>query len=362
MPLRIALVALALATSAAAQTPADTLDFSETTPEIIGGLAALQQSIVYPAADREAGRQGTVVIQFVATATGDAAAVRVVRSVSPALDAAAASGVRRARFRPGTQNGQPVNVRMTVPVRFIIRDDAPQRQSLDADTLLSRLGRPWSPLGLSAPDAVEPTAVGRRLVWRAPDSETEQIAVDIERDTLRVLTVTARPASPALAALERLAVAISAERMRADPDGYFTAKNLGINGVPSRADIAFDLAARTWRYRAPPCAVPAACRASPPVLLGGIRAFERGIRYPRFAVETETSGAVVARFEVGADGQVRDVTLDGESSSLTETSLRQATLRAVAASRWSPATRDGQPVAMRTTLPIRFRVLQDWRD
>ncbi len=362
MPLRIALVALALATSAAAQTPADTLDFPETSPEIVGGLAGLQQSITYPAADQEAGRQGTVVIRFVVTATGEATAVEVARSVSPGLDSASVAALRQTRFVPGTQNGQPVNVRMTIPVRFAIRPDAPRRQVLDADTLLGRLGRRWSPSGLPAPDGEEVTASGRRLVWRAPDPETEQISADVVRDTVRVLTITARPASPALASLQRLAAAIAAERVRADPDGYYTAEELGINGVPSRADIAIDLDARTWRFRAPPCSAPGFCHESPPILLGGIRAFQRGIRYPRFAAETETSGLVIARFEVGVDGRVSDVTLDGEASGLPEAALRQAALRAVVASRWTPATSNGRPVAVRTTLPVRFRVLQDWRD
>ncbi|HEX9952542.1 MAG TPA: energy transducer TonB [Rubricoccaceae bacterium] len=363
MRFSVLIVVLLIGHSVAAQTPADTLDFSDVTPEIIGGLAALQQNIVYPDADRAAGRQGTVILRFVVTAEGEAAAVQVARSVSPGLDAAAVAGVRAARFVPGRENGQPVNVRIALPIRFTLAGPEPRR-GLDADTLLGRLGLPWSPAGLPAPDA---TVIGdreRRLVWRAPDAETEQITAEIVRDTLRVLAVTARPGAPALVSLRRLAAAIDAERVRADADGFYTADELGINGVPSRFDVAFDLAARSWRFRAPPCPLheAVACQESPPVLLGGIRAFERGIQYPRFAAETETSGTVVARFEVGTDGQVSDVTLDGEPSGLPEATLRQAALRAVAASRWSPATAGGRPVAVRMSLPLRFRVLQDWRD
>lgn len=55
LPMRLSiLLALLAGHAAAAQTPADTLDFSDVTPEIVGGLAGLQQNIVYPAADRDA--------------------------------------------------------------------------------------------------------------------------------------------------------------------------------------------------------------------------------------------------------------------------------------------------------------------
>ena len=47
--------------------------------------------------------------------------LEVVRSVSAGLDRAATDAVAQARFTPGIQNGRPVRVRMTLPVRFTIR-------------------------------------------------------------------------------------------------------------------------------------------------------------------------------------------------------------------------------------------------
>lgn len=101
--------------------PAGPLEFSEVSPEIIGGLPALQQNVPYPDFDLRAGTQGTVSVRFVVTPEGRAENVEVVRSVSPGLDAAAIAGVQRTRFTPGRQDGQAVSVRMTVPVRFTIR-------------------------------------------------------------------------------------------------------------------------------------------------------------------------------------------------------------------------------------------------
>lgn len=245
----LALLLAVAAHAAAAQTPA--LDFSEVTPELVGGLAGFQRGLVYPDEERDAGIGGRVIVQFIVEEDGTTSHIDVVRSVSPGLDEAVVAGVAAARFVPGAQNGTPVRVRMTLPIVF--RAERPPRRALDADTLLGRLGLPWSPDGLPAPDRTETAGAGQRLVWTAPDAETERITAEVAGDTLRVLSVTARPEAPALASLQNLATAIAAERVQADSSGYYTARALGLNGVPSRADIALDLAARTWRFRAPPC-------------------------------------------------------------------------------------------------------------
>ena len=98
------------------------LEFSEVSPEIIGGLGALQALLVYPEADRLAGTQGTVVVQFVVEPNGLACEPAVARSVSPGLDRAAFVAVQEVRFTPGRQNGRAVAVRMSVPVRFVVPD------------------------------------------------------------------------------------------------------------------------------------------------------------------------------------------------------------------------------------------------
>ena len=105
--------------------PRDTLqiqervyDFVEDAPEIAGGLAALYQSVLYPADALDDGVGGTVIVQLVVHADGTPADVAAVRSPDERLSAAAVAAVRRTRFQPGRQGGEPVHTRMTVPVRF----------------------------------------------------------------------------------------------------------------------------------------------------------------------------------------------------------------------------------------------------
>ena len=60
-----------------------------------------------------------MVVQFVVDKTGKVGNIQVVRSIDKLLDQAAIDVVRALpAWKPGMQNGQPVNVRYTLPVSF----------------------------------------------------------------------------------------------------------------------------------------------------------------------------------------------------------------------------------------------------
>ncbi len=89
-------------------------------PGIVDGLEAIQSSLIYPEFDRRHGVQGTVTIRFVVGLDGRACDTEVARSVSESLDQAALTAVEQARYTVGRQDGRPVAVRMTVPLRFTL--------------------------------------------------------------------------------------------------------------------------------------------------------------------------------------------------------------------------------------------------
>jgi TonB family protein len=66
---------------------------------------------------REAGVQGTVMVQVLVTTNGTVADTRIAKSIPP-LDEAAKSAVMQWVFRPAMANGQPVAVWLGVPVKF----------------------------------------------------------------------------------------------------------------------------------------------------------------------------------------------------------------------------------------------------
>jgi protein TonB len=94
----------------------------EDEPELIGGMASLQELIEYPEPARRAGIEGRVIVQFVVNEEGDATNPTVVRGRHALLDKEALRVIRMAKFEPGRQRGEPVKVRMALPVIFRLAD------------------------------------------------------------------------------------------------------------------------------------------------------------------------------------------------------------------------------------------------
>jgi protein TonB len=78
---------------------------------------------VYPAMLREAGIQGTVVLEFVVDPEGrpEMESVRPISSAHELFEAAARRVVQGARYRPGRWHGRPVRVLIRQPVEFRLR-------------------------------------------------------------------------------------------------------------------------------------------------------------------------------------------------------------------------------------------------
>ena len=74
----------------------------------------------YPSAEHRARREGTVVLMLTIDRLGKVEHVRVVRSISTALDGAALRAVKRWRYRPARLDGKPVAVYKVVALRFTI--------------------------------------------------------------------------------------------------------------------------------------------------------------------------------------------------------------------------------------------------
>ena len=105
-------------------TEADVYEVVENMPEFPdGGMSGLMKylsaNIRYPEAAHKAGTQGRVTVQFVVGKDGSIGNVSILRGVDPALDAEAIRVISgMPKWKPGTQKGEPVNVKYTVPVMF----------------------------------------------------------------------------------------------------------------------------------------------------------------------------------------------------------------------------------------------------
>ena len=100
----------------------------EEMPEFPGGEAALFSYIAknthYPPEAQNNNIQGKVLLRFVITPDGSVDRVEILRSVDPALDSEAIRVVSSLpKFKPGKQNGVPVNVAFSLPVSFRIENN-----------------------------------------------------------------------------------------------------------------------------------------------------------------------------------------------------------------------------------------------
>lgn len=91
-----------------------------------GGEAALlrfvSENLVYPSIAQEQELQGTVVLRFRVEKDGSIGQIVIKKSLSKECDEAAAEVVSKlARFVPAKQQGHPVPVWFTLPIRFQIR-------------------------------------------------------------------------------------------------------------------------------------------------------------------------------------------------------------------------------------------------
>ena len=106
----------------------------ENMPEFPGGLNAclkfLADHVAYPKEAAEKKIQGRVIVQFVVMKDGSIANARVIRSVDPLLDAEALRVIGlMPKWKPGTQRGQAVNVKFTMPITFRLDKDSTDMQS-----------------------------------------------------------------------------------------------------------------------------------------------------------------------------------------------------------------------------------------
>ena len=104
----------------------DVYEAVEQMPEFPGGMAGLMQYITknlrYPEEAKAKGMQGRVTVRVVVNTEGKVTNAEVLRGVDPALDAEAlrvASSLPD--WKPGMQDGKPVNVRFIFPVNFSLQ-------------------------------------------------------------------------------------------------------------------------------------------------------------------------------------------------------------------------------------------------
>ena len=107
----------------------------EEMPQFPGGMGEamkfLAKNIKYPVAAQQAKIEGRVIVQFVVERDGSVSDVKVVRGVSPELDAEAIRVVSMMpKWIPGKQRGKAVAVKYTMPIMFRLQTPEPKKEEM----------------------------------------------------------------------------------------------------------------------------------------------------------------------------------------------------------------------------------------
>lgn len=97
----------------------------ETAPKPKGGIRGfmkfLSSNIAYPKDAREQKKEGQVLVEFVVSSDGTvkSESVRIVEGVFESIDNEAVRVISLSpKWIPGTRNGQPIDMRMVMPINF----------------------------------------------------------------------------------------------------------------------------------------------------------------------------------------------------------------------------------------------------
>lgn len=101
------------------------LGISNRTPYIVGGVGSLYLHIDYPQKAVKKGIEGRLALEFTVRRDGSVTDLKVVDSLHPLCDSAAVEGVRAVEFIPASQDGDPIPVRLRLPVHFQLKAASP---------------------------------------------------------------------------------------------------------------------------------------------------------------------------------------------------------------------------------------------
>ncbi|MES2656541.1 MAG: energy transducer TonB [Bacteroidota bacterium] len=130
-----------------AQTKDSTVGYIEIPPQYPGGEEAmykfLNENIKYPAEERKNGITGKVIARFVISDAGDVTNITILSKTPEAFNKEVIRVLQlMPKWKPGSQNGKPVQVYYKIPIAFSMPDDKPNNLSKngDADKVAEYIG------------------------------------------------------------------------------------------------------------------------------------------------------------------------------------------------------------------------------
>ncbi|NNJ52334.1 MAG: energy transducer TonB [Ignavibacteriaceae bacterium] len=90
-------------------------------PEILGGITVIQEKAHFTEIAKRSGIEGKAIIEAIVNETGDVIDAKVIKGLGGGLNEVSLNAVISTRFKPGLQRGKPVKVRITIPIKFVLK-------------------------------------------------------------------------------------------------------------------------------------------------------------------------------------------------------------------------------------------------
>lgn len=89
-----------------------------------------------------------------------------------------------------------------------------------------------------------------------------------------------------------------------------------------------------------------------PAIVGGRKALQKKLVYPKAAKENGIEAVLNAKVSVSKTGKIEDIAFDSEY----EYGLKEAATNALHQVEFKPGMRNGEPIRMVTTIPVKFEL------
>jgi TonB family protein len=325
----------------------------EAQPRFPGGLEALGRffaiNIQYPAADKENGVSGKVVLTFAVERDGSVSDIKALSGPSEAMkDEAIRVLLRSPKWRPGVINNKLVRTAYTVPVQFTLSGLVDGSITTDRkDIVFSEVDKqPQFPGGLSGFARFLTTNIKYPAVDKANKTEGKVIAsFVVESDgTLSDIKAMRGPS----------------ETLKAEAVRVLLRSPKWVPGVQNghAVRVAYTLPIQ-FTIPGPPDGKIYSEVTKQPQFQGGIEGFGKfistNIRYPNEDRKNNISGRVICSFIVEADGTLTDIkALRSPSDAMAKEAVRVLKL----SPKWQPGLADNKYVRTTFTVPINFNLSQ----
>ena len=95
--------------------------FVEEMPSPIGGIKSIQEKVHYTEIAKRIGLEGTVYVKATISKKGNVEDATILKGLGGGLDEESLNAVLATKFNPGKQRGKPVNVKMVIPIKFVLK-------------------------------------------------------------------------------------------------------------------------------------------------------------------------------------------------------------------------------------------------